>query len=83
MVFEVGRGFEDRMIDEVFLLTILWEEKIKALLGPKIFFNDLGNPNLGGGSSFGWFTNSEEEQWRGRRSISTFESCLTFEACWE
>ena len=51
-VFEMGRGFEDRIIFEVFLLEISWEEKSKALLGPEIFFNDSGDLKLGGGSYF-------------------------------
>ena len=50
-------------------------------LGPEIFFNDLGDPNLDDGSSFGKFLNSEEEEeWKGRWWISTLESHLTFEA---
>ena len=69
----MGGGFEDRMIFEDFLLTILWEEKSKMLSGPEIFFNDLGDPNLGRGFSFEWFANSEEEEWKGERWISTHE----------
>ena len=36
LVFKLGGGLEDRMISEVFLLMILWEEKSKVLLGPDV-----------------------------------------------
>ena len=36
--FKVGGGLEHRMISEVFLLIILWEDKSKVLLIPKIFY---------------------------------------------
>ena len=54
------------MIFEVFLLTNLWDEKSKALLGPDIFFNYLLDHNLDGGNSFGQFKNLEEEKLKGR-----------------
>ena len=38
LFFKAGRGLEDRMISEVFLLIILWEDESKVLLGPNIFF---------------------------------------------
>ena len=42
LAFEEGGGLEDRMISNVFLLLISWEEKSKVLLGPEILF-ELGN----------------------------------------
>ena len=71
------------MILEVFFLDISWEEKSKVLLGPEIFFNDSGDLNLVSGSSFRWFPNSEEEEWKSGWWISILESLLTFVACWE
>ena len=38
LVFEVGRGLEDRIISKVFLLIMSWKCKSKVLLGPDIFF---------------------------------------------
>ena len=46
LAFKVGRGLEDRMIFEVLLLMISWEEKSKVFLGPDIFFNDLGDRRM-------------------------------------
>ena len=46
LVFEEGRGWEDRMISNIFLLLISWEEKSKVLLVPKIVF-DLGDETEG------------------------------------
>ena len=41
LVFQARGSLEDRMISEIFLLIILWEDKSKFLLGAKIFFNEL------------------------------------------
>ena len=43
LVFKVCGGLDDRMIFEVFLLMISWEDKSKVFLDPDIFFNDSGN----------------------------------------
>ena len=51
---------------EVFLWIILDEGKSKLLLDPEILFDALVNFNFGGRSSFGWFPNLEEEEWKGR-----------------
>ena len=42
LALEEGRDLENRMISNVFLLLISWEEKSMVLLGPKIFF-ELGD----------------------------------------
>ena len=43
LFFEPCGSLEDWMISEVFLLMISWEDKSKVLLGPDVFFNELGN----------------------------------------
>ena len=63
LAFEEGRSWEDRIISNIFLLLISWEEKSKGLLGPKIFFG-LGDELEGRWFSFRWFPNSEEEEWK-------------------
>ena len=47
LVFKVGEGLEDRMIFEVFLLIISWEEKSKVLIDHEILFNDSGDWRMG------------------------------------
>ena len=42
LAFEEGRGLEERIISNVFLLLISWEDKSKVLLGPKVYF-ELGD----------------------------------------
>ena len=41
LAFEEGGDLEDRLIFEVFLTIVLWEDESKVLLGPKIFFDGL------------------------------------------
>ena len=38
LILQVGGGSEDRMISELFLLIILWEDQSQFLLVPGIFF---------------------------------------------
>ena len=59
MIFEC---FEDRIVFEVLLLNVSRQEKSMALFDPDIFFDELRDPNLDGGCSFGQFTNPEEEE---------------------
>ena len=70
--FEKGGGLEDRMISNGFLLLISWEDKSNVLLGPNIFF-ELGDELKGRWFSFGWFANSEEDEWKSGWRISTLE----------
>ena len=53
------------MMFKVFLLKNSWEDKSKKLMGPDIFFNDLGHPKLDSGSYVGNFPNPEKEEHNG------------------